>query len=141
MQEEIQSLRDELIQKKNLGINLIKYFNSLIEKSLLERCQFFIQNLINDFDYYTQSEGRYNEKLLSPKELFTHMDFYLKRANTDDERNIMIGYLIKNIHQIFNLKEYDIMPFYDICDKYPSLNFQLPVSIILNNFKNASYGS
>ncbi|AUH72599.1 hypothetical protein [Legionella sainthelensi] len=140
MQEEIQSLRDELIQKKNLGINLIKYFNSLIEKSLLERCQFFIQNLINDFDYYTQSEGRYNEKLLSPKELFTHMDFYLKRANTDDERNIMIGYLIKNIHQIFNLKEYDIMPFfYDICDKYPSLNFQLPVSIILNNFKKTPH--
>ncbi|QLZ70781.1 hypothetical protein FOLKNPGA_03600 [Legionella sp. PC1000] len=136
MQEEIQSLRSELIQKKNLAINIVDYINSLIGMSLLERYQFFIQNLINDFEFYTQREGRQKEKYLDRKALFSHIDFYLQSASTDDERNEIVAYFIKHIDDIFNLDEYDVMPlFCEINDKYPSLNFQLPFSIILNGFK------
>ncbi|KTD42834.1 hypothetical protein Lpar_0811 [Legionella parisiensis] len=139
MQVEIQSLRAELILKKNLAINIIDYINSLIGMSLLERYQYFIQNLINDFDFYTQSEGRQKEKFLSHKALCSHIEFYLKSADTDDERNAMIECLINNIHEIFDLEVYDVMPFfYEIHKQYPSLNIQLPAPIILNSLQKTT---
>ncbi len=136
MQEEIQSLRGELMQKKNLAINIVDYINSLMGMDLLERYQYFIQNLINDFDFYSQNEGRQKDKYLNPKALFNHINFYLKSANTDDERIAMIEYFINNIHEVFDLEAYDIIPlFREINEQYPSLNFQLSPSIILSSLE------